>query len=124
MARILVVDDEVDVANLVRTTLAAEGYEVDVATGGREALEHMLAEPPDLLVLDLMMPEIDGMELLRLIRVEERTARTPVLILSARTEAQDQIGGLQLDADAYICKPFSPKKLVAEVNRLMEGPGE
>ena len=121
MARILVVDDEVDVANLVRTTLEAENHSVDVATSGREALERMLSDPPDLLVLDLMMPEIDGMELLRLIRMEGRTSSTPVLILSARTETRDQIGGLQLDADAYVCKPFSPKELLAEVRDLLRG---
>ncbi len=123
MARILVVDDEPDVAELVQTILAAEGHEVEVATGGRRALARVLEEPPDLLVLDLMMPEMDGFQVLKLIRADERTATLPVLILSARTAHADQIGGLQLRANAYVCKPFSPRELVAEVRALLGAAG-
>ena len=119
MARILVVDDEPDVVDLVRTILETEGHEVTAATRGKEALGLMLAEPPDLLVLDLMMPELDGFQMLRLIRMDERTATVPVLILSARTQTQDQLGGLQAKASAYVCKPFSPKELLAEVRNLL-----
>ncbi len=123
MTRILVVDDEPDVVDLVRTILEGDGYEVVTTTEGKRALGLMLADPPDLLVLDLMMPEMDGFQVLKLMRMDRRTAAVPVVILSARSQAQDQIGGLQLHASAYVCKPFSPKDLLAEVRNLLGGRG-
>jgi len=119
MAKILVVDDEPDVVELVRTILEAEGHAVVTTTEGKRALGLMLTDPPDLLVLDLMMPELDGFQILKLIRMDPRTSGVPVLILSARSQAQDQIGGLQLKASAYVCKPFSPKDLLGEVRSLL-----
>lgn len=119
MSKILVVDDEPDVVELVRTILEAEGHDVVATTEGKRALGLMLADPPDLLVLDLMMPELDGFQVLKLMRMDKRTAGVPVVILSARSQAQDQIGGLQLQASAYVCKPFSPKDLLAEVRDLL-----
>jgi len=120
VARILVVDDEPDVVALVRTILEADGHSVVTATDAKDALGAMLAEAPDLLILDLMMPELDGFQMLKLVQMDERTASVPVLILSARSQIQDQFGGLQARASAYVCKPFSPKELVAEVRNLLQ----
>ncbi len=119
MKRVLVVDDEPDVAELIRTILEVEGFSVDVATDGRSALGDLLAAPPDLLILDLMMPDLDGFEVLKLLRIDPRCVHMPVLIVSARTGQQDQLGSLQLGANAYICKPFSTRDLVREVRQLL-----
>ena len=119
MKRVFVVDDEPDVVELLQTILEADGMEVRVATEGSVALEQILSDPPDIVVLDLMMPDVDGFELLKLLRLDPAVARIPVLILSARTGQQDQIESLQLGANAYICKPFSPRKLVRQVRWLL-----
>ncbi|MCP4898933.1 MAG: response regulator [bacterium] len=119
MKRVFVVDDEPDVVELLRTILESEGFDVGVATEGSTALEQILSNPPDLLILDLMMPDIDGFELLKLLRLDSAGAQIPVLIVSARTGQQDQIESLQLGANAYICKPFSPRKLVFQVRLLL-----
>ncbi|HHQ47926.1 MAG TPA: response regulator transcription factor [Acidobacteria bacterium] len=121
MSRVFVVDDEPDVVELLQTVLEIEGYEVETATDGRAALARLLADPPDLLILDLMMPDLDGMELLKLLRLDPAAAGVPVLILSARTGQHDQIATLQLGANAYICKPFSTKELVVQVRQLLGG---
>lgn len=123
MMRALVVDDEPDVTDLVRRILVAEGFEVETDTAGRSALARVLEDPPDLLVLDLMMPDMDGFEVLKLLRLDARGRHLPVLILSARTGHQDQLETLQLGADAYVCKPFSPKDLIRQVQRMV-GPGD
>jgi DNA-binding response OmpR family regulator len=117
--RVFVVDDEPDVVELLQTILEADGMQVGVATQGSVALERILSDPPDIVVLDLMMPDVDGFELLKLLRLDPIGARIPVLILSARTGQQDQIESLQLGANAYICKPFSPRKLVRQVRFLL-----
>ncbi len=119
MKRVFVVDDEPDVVELLQTILEADGMEVRVATEGSVALEQILSDPPDIVVLDLMMPDVDGFELLKLLRLDPAVAQIPVLILSARTGQQDQIESLQLGANAYICKPFSPRKLVRQVRWLL-----
>jgi len=119
VSRIFVVDDEPDVVELLQTVLELEGFEVEAATDGRSALARLLANPPDLLILDLMMPDLDGMELLKLLRLDPKGTRIPVLILSARTGQHDQIASLQLGANAYVCKPFSNKELVAQVRQLL-----
>jgi len=118
--RVFVVDDEPDVVELLQTILQAAGFEVEVATDGRSALARLLAKPADLLVLDLMMPDLDGFELLKLLRLDQRAAAMPVLIVSARTGQQDQIESLQLGANAYLCKPFSPSDLVRQIRALLE----
>ncbi len=119
MSRIFVVDDEPDVVELLQTVLQLEGFEVEVATDGRTALARLLGNPPDLLILDLMMPDLDGMELLKLLRLDPKGTRIPVLVLSARTGQHDQIASLQLGANAYVCKPFSNKELLAQVHQLL-----
>ena len=119
MARVFVVDDEPDMVDLLATILKADGFEVETDIDGRSALARMLAEPPDLVLLDLMMPDLDGMELLKLLRLDSKGADVPVLVVSARTGHQDQLGTLQLGANAYICKPFSPRELVRQVRQLL-----
>lgn len=119
MAKIFVVDDEPDVVELLRTILELEGFEVESACEGRVALARILADPPDLLILDLMMPGLDGMEMLKLLRLDPQGADLPVIIVSARTGQIDQIGSLQLGANAYICKPFSNRELIAQVRQLL-----
>jgi len=119
VAKIFVVDDEPDVVELLRTILELEGFEVESACEGRVALARILADPPDLLILDLMMPGLDGMEMLKLLRLDPQGADLPVIIVSARTGQIDQIGSLQLGANAYICKPFSNRELIAQVRQLL-----
>jgi two-component system alkaline phosphatase synthesis response regulator PhoP len=117
--RVFVVDDEPDVVDLLRTILETGDFVVDVATDPQVALGTLLDEPPDLLILDLMMPQLDGFELLKLFRQDPRGARVPVLILSARSGHRDQILSLQCGADAYVCKPFSPRDLLFEIRKLL-----
>jgi DNA-binding response OmpR family regulator len=108
--------------DLLATILKADGFEVDTDTDGRSAQARLLAEPPDLVLLDLMMPDLDGMELLKLLRLDPKGSLVPVLVVSARTGHQDQLGTLQLGANAYICKPFSPRELVRQVRQLLAAP--
>ncbi|MCK5376876.1 MAG: response regulator [Acidobacteria bacterium] len=119
MTRIFVIDDEPDMVDLLATILRSDGLEVDTDTDGRSALARVLADPPDLVLLDLMMPDLDGMELLKLLRLDPKGARVPVLVVSARSGHQDQLGTLQLGANAYVCKPFSPRELVHQVRQLL-----
>ena len=120
MARVFVIDDEPDMVDLLATILKSDGLQVDTDTDGRSALARLLADPPDLVLLDLMMPDLDGMELLKLLRLDVKGAHVPVLVVSARSGHQDQLGTLQLGANAYICKPFSPRELVRQVRQLLE----
>jgi DNA-binding response OmpR family regulator len=120
MARLFVVDDEPDMVDLLATILSADGFEVETDTDGRSALARILNDPPDLVLLDLMMPDLDGMEILKLLRLDAKGAGVPVLVVSARTSHQDQLGTLQLGANAYICKPFSPRELVRQVHQLLD----
>jgi DNA-binding response OmpR family regulator len=117
--RIFVVDDEPDVTDLLRTILEVDGFTVESATDGREALARVLADPPHLLVLDLMMPDLDGFELLKLLRLDPRGTAVPVLVVSARSGRQHLIESLQRGANAYVCKPFSPRELMRQVRQLL-----
>jgi DNA-binding response OmpR family regulator len=118
--RIYVVDDEPDMVDLLATVLRAEGFEVESFTDGRAALARVLEEPPELLLLDLMMPDLDGFELLKLLRLDSRARDVVVLVVSARTGHQAQLETLQLGANAYIYKPFSPRELVTQVHQLLD----
>jgi DNA-binding response OmpR family regulator len=119
---ILVVDDDVKIVRLVRMYLERAGHRVIEATDGRAALAAIADEAPALVILDIMLPEIDGLAVLRAVR---RTDRTPVIILSARALTDDRITGLGAGADDYLPKPFSPAELVLRVQRSLErtGPG-
>lgn len=113
--KILVVDDEDDILNFLELVLSEKGYRVVTASGGQEALTRAQLEHPDLVLLDIMMPQMDGWEVLKLLRVDEETAHIPVAMLSARTEARDRVQGLQEGAVDYICKPFSLSELLGKV---------
>ena len=114
--RILVVDDDPNVSEVVARYLEREGYAVETVANGRTALERALADPPDLVVLDLMLPGMDGLEVCRRLRA---LAPVPVIMLTARGEESDRVIGLELGADDYVAKPFSPKELVARVRAVL-----
>ena len=113
--RILVVDDEKDILEVIRYNLEKEGLLVFSAENGEEALRSIDAHAPDVMVLDVMMPGIDGIEVCRRVRANSKTASLPVIMLTAKTEETDEIIGLKMGADDYIAKPFSPRLLVARV---------
>lgn len=115
-SRVLVVDDEPMVLEVVTTYLERDGYEVATASSGTEALAALERWRPDLLVLDVMLPEIDGFDLLGRIR---RAGDMPVILLTARTEEPDRVLGLELGADDYVVKPFSPRELAARVRSVL-----
>jgi DNA-binding response OmpR family regulator len=117
---ILVVDDDAKIVGLVRTYLEREGFRVIAASDGRSALAAIALEAPDLVVLDLMLPEVDGLSVVRAVR---RTDRTPIVMLSARGTTADRIAGLNEGADDYLPKPFSPAELVARIKRILDRSG-
>ena len=114
--RILVVDDEPSILDLVGLYLGREGYRVETAADGATALQRIQARPPALLVLDLMLPEVDGYEVCRRVRA---TSNLPILMLTARDDDVDKIVGLELGADDYLTKPFNPRELVARVKAIL-----
>jgi DNA-binding response OmpR family regulator len=117
-ASVLVVDDEPTIGEIVSRYLVREGYDAQVAADGNAALEAFARHRPDLVVLDVMMPGIDGLEVMRRMR-EQQGARTAIILLTARGEESDRITGLQLGADDYVVKPFSPAELVARVGAVL-----
>jgi two-component system alkaline phosphatase synthesis response regulator PhoP len=117
--KILIVEDEVDIAQLVKLYLEKEGFRTFVAKSGDEALKLIKSERPDLVMLDLMLPEIDGIEVCKRIRNAPDTALLPIIMVTAKAEESDTIVGLELGADDYVTKPFSPKALVARVKALL-----
>ena len=117
--RILVVDDEPDIAAVIAYNLARSHYRVSTATSGAEALNAAVREKPDLIVLDVMLPEMSGYEILEKLRARSDTRDTGVILLTARTEENDRLKGLSLGADDYLSKPFSPKELVLRVEAVL-----
>lgn len=116
---ILVIDDQKDFADLVRRSLEKEGFEVIVASDGTTGLRFAREHRPDLVVLDLTMPDIDGLEVCQQLRTEPRHARLPIIVLSARGSAADRVLGLETGADDYLVKPFVPQELVARVKAVL-----
>ncbi|NOS78851.1 MAG: response regulator transcription factor [Nitrospira sp.] len=116
--KILIVEDEKDILQLVKLYLEKEGYRTVTASTGSEGLAQVRTEKPDLIVLDLMLPEIDGLEICKRLRSAPDTAMLPIIMLTAKAEESDTIIGLELGADDYVTKPFSPKTLVARVKAL------
>jgi two-component system, OmpR family, alkaline phosphatase synthesis response regulator PhoP len=114
--RILVVDDEPHIVELVRYNLTQHGFDVSVAYDGHDALEKARREVPDLVILDLMLPYVDGLEVCRHLR---RDTTVPILMLTAKDSEQDRVLGLELGADDYVTKPFSPRELVARVRAIL-----
>ena len=117
--RILVVDDDRQIVRLVQSYLQQAGFTVLTAYDGEEALHAMRREKPDLVVLDLMLPQRDGLDLTRLVRSDEALAAIPILMLTARVEDVDKLIGLELGADDYLTKPFNPPEVVARVKAIL-----
>lgn len=119
-SKILVVDDEPEAVELVEFNLAQAGFDVLKATDGAEALKKAHAMIPSLIILDLMLPEIDGLEVCKILRRDTATAAIPIVMVTAKAAEIDRILGLELGADEYICKPFSPRELVLRVKKLLQ----
>jgi two-component system alkaline phosphatase synthesis response regulator PhoP len=117
--RILVVDDEIYIVHILEFSLTMEGYDVLTASDGEEALKLIDSERPDLVVLDIMMPKLDGYEVCRRLRDDEQFQGLPVILLSAKGRPVDREAGLDAGADDYITKPFSPRKLVEKIRVLL-----
>jgi two-component system alkaline phosphatase synthesis response regulator PhoP len=117
--KILVVDDEEDILELVRYNLVREGYAVTCATSGESALKAAASEPVDLIILDLMLPGIDGLEVARRLKQHTGTRDTPIVMLTAKGEEADIVTGLELGADDYVTKPFSPRILIARIKAVI-----
>jgi len=120
-ARILVAEDDLKQANLIRIYLEREGHSVLVVHDGRQALEHSRTRKPDLLVLDVMMPGVDGLDVCRILRTE---SDVPILLLTARSTEDDKLLGLDIGADDYVTKPYSPRELAARVRALLRRAGK
>jgi two-component system, OmpR family, alkaline phosphatase synthesis response regulator PhoP len=118
-SRILVVDDEKDILELVEYNLSKEGYSVACVTTGELALDAIEREKPDLVLLDLMLPGVDGYEVVRRLRQDPETAGIPVIMLTARGEESDVVAGLELGAEDYVTKPFSPTVLAARIRNVL-----
>jgi DNA-binding response OmpR family regulator len=121
--RILVVDDEPDVLDLVTYNLGQAGFQTDTAADGAEALRKARSNTPDLILLDLMLPEMDGLEVCKLLRRDPKTSAIPIIMLTARASEIDRIVGLELGAADYVPKPFSPRELVLRVKKRLEQSG-
>jgi adenylate cyclase len=123
LLRILVIDDDPDLLALCRINLAVDGHEVEEASSGREGLELIASYEPDVVLLDVMMPTLSGLEVLRTIRNGVATRDLPIVIVSARVGIEDQTAGREAGADAYITKPFSPELLVEVLKQACEARG-
>jgi len=117
--RILVVDDEVQLVEMVKIRLEANGYEVLSAYDGQEGLEKIRKEKPDLIVLDLMLPKLDGYKVCRMIKFDEKYKNIPIILFSARAQDSDKEMGVQVGANGYITKPFEPKVLLSKIKELL-----
>jgi DNA-binding response OmpR family regulator len=117
--KILLVDDEEDILDFLELILEEQGYSVIKATSGREALAAAQMHRPELILLDIMMPEMDGWEVLKLLKADEEVTHIPVAMLTARTEMKDKIQGLQEGAIDYICKPFATKELLEKLEIIL-----
>jgi phosphate regulon transcriptional regulator PhoB len=119
MKRILIIEDDRDIVELVRYNLANEGFQVSAAYDGSTGLNSLKKSSPDLLLLDLMLPKLSGLDICREVRRDESLNRLPILMLTARGEEADRVVGLEMGADDYVTKPFSPRELLARVKALL-----
>jgi two-component system alkaline phosphatase synthesis response regulator PhoP len=119
MPRILVVEDDPDIAELIQRYLERAGHTVERLASGGPVLPRLRSDPPDLVVLDLMLPELDGLTICQAMRSNPHTAALPIIMLTARSDEADRVNGLELGADDYLTKPFSPKELTARVTALL-----
>jgi DNA-binding response OmpR family regulator len=121
--RILCIEDEAEMIDLTRLVLEREGFEVLGAVGGSQGLEIVKREKPDLVLLDLMMPDIDGWEVYRQMKADEESAQIPVIVVTAKAQSIDKVLGLQVaKVDDYITKPFGPKELLESIRRILNRP--
>ncbi len=118
-AKILIVEDERDIVDLLRYNLQEAGFETDYVRNGADALHRAVEKSPDLILLDLMLPEVDGLIVCRLLKNDPRTKNIPIVMITAKTEERDRIAGLELGVDDYITKPFSPKEVVLRVSAVL-----
>lgn len=118
--KILVCDDERHIVRLIQVNLERQGWQVVTAYDGKEGLEKVASEKPDLLVLDVMMPYMDGFEVLKTLRKDPATEKLPVIMLTAKAQDKDVFEGYHYGADMYLTKPFNPKELVSFVNRIIQ----
>jgi two-component system phosphate regulon response regulator PhoB len=117
--RLLIIEDDEDIQELLRYNLAKEGYQVTKAVSGEEGLKAARAKSPDLILLDLMLPGIDGLEVCKLLKKDPKTESIPVVMLTAKGEEADVVAGLELGAEDYVPKPFSPKVLIARLRTVL-----
>jgi len=117
--RIIIIEDEADIVEMVRYNFRKEGFEIESFSRGREGLERLRRNPPDLLLLDIMLPDEDGFSICRQLRADPRLKELPVIFLTARGEEIDRIVGLEIGADDYVVKPFSPRELIARVRAIL-----
>src|SRR5262245_12747382 len=117
--KILVVDDEIYIVHILDFSLGMEGYEVVTALDGEQGLEKARAQRPDLIVLDIMMPKLDGYETCKMLKADPETRSIPIILLSAKGRNIEQKNGIAVGADDYITKPFSPRKLVERINSIL-----
>jgi len=123
MARVLIVDDDPDILRLVSYNISQAGFEVISASTGRKALEIAQKQHPDLIILDVMLPDVDGMEVCRTLRQQYPSRRIPIIMLTARGDEIDRVVGFELGADDYVAKPFSPRELVLRVKSILRRSG-
>ncbi len=121
--RVLIAEDEPDIAGLMGHYLERAGYETEIVMSGRDVLARFREQPFALLILDLMLPQLDGLEVCRALRANPATASVPIIVVTARAEEADRVAGLELGADDYVTKPFSPRELVARVGALLRRAG-
>jgi len=117
--RIVLIEDEKDIVELVRYNFRKEGFEFSSFTSGKEGLEHLRRHPVDLVLLDIMLPDLDGFEICKRLRAEDRMKSLPIIFLTAKGEEIDRVLGLEIGADDYVVKPFSPRELVARVKAVL-----
>lgn len=123
MKKILIVEDEIDLANALKMRFEANGFSVEIAIDGQQALQVVRDNPPDLIILDLMLPKIDGYKVSRILKFDEKYKDIPIIMLTAKAQEHDKELGLQVGASAYIVKPFDSKDLVEKVKELTAGTG-
>ena len=123
-SKILIVEDEPDIVELLAYHLNQAGFETEAVSNGRDALNQMRANPPNLILLDLLLPEVDGLEVCRLLKQDASTADVPVIILTAKGEEIDRIVGFELGVDDYITKPFSPREVVLRIRAVLRRPAD
>jgi DNA-binding response OmpR family regulator len=118
--KILVVDDEPDILSGIRDRLSFEGYDVITASDGQEALKTAREKDPDLIILDIMLPKIDGYKVCRLLKFDKKKKHIPIIMLTAKTQESDKKTGKDMKADDYICKPFNPDELIKSIKKHLK----